>query len=156
LLSFCGVLIVVHLKTLETKVNAQDRKYWKLALICQMFELEQEFKRELQTVENSFKMPYISSLEKNGLEQGEKIGMQKGIQKGMQEGIQKGKEEGMQKGKEEGSLEEACSMLLRILERRFGPVPEGFVKKVNSASLPEIHHWTDLSLDAEKLEDIFS
>jgi hypothetical protein len=56
---------------------------------------------------------------------------------------------------QKGSLEEACSMLLRILERRFGPVPEGFVKKVNSASLPEIHHWTDLSLDAEKLEDVF-
>jgi hypothetical protein len=158
-----AMVVMVHLKTLETRGKDEDRKYWKLRFIRYMFErgftkdvipgiflfidwlmklpfvLEQEFKRELQTVEHSYTMPYITSWERAGIEQGKVIGMQQGIQQ----------------GKKEGCLEGKVGTLLTLLHHKFGSVPQVFVEKVNEAELAQINRWTKLVLDAEKIEDVF-
>ncbi len=71
--------------------------------------------------------------------------------KGRQEGRQEGRREGLQ----EGRRTEAASMLARILQRRFGPVPEQIQKTIEAASLEELENWVDRALDAETLADVF-
>jgi len=62
-----------------------------------------------------------------------------------QEGIEKGLKQGRQEGLQEG-LQEARGALLRDLERRFGPLPETILRRVDAiASIAEL---TEFSLRA--------
>ena len=66
-------------------------------------------------------------------------------QEGLEEGLQKGIEKGIEKGRQEG-LQEARGVLLRDLERRFGPLPEKIRRRVDAiASIAEL---TELSIRA--------
>lgn len=47
-------------------------------------------------------------------------------------------------------------MLLRILPRRFGPLPDEIAERVYKADPTTIETWSDRVLDAESLEDVFS
>ena len=56
-------------------------------------------------------MPYITSVER--------IGIQKGYEQGMEQGVQ----QGVQQGREEG-IQEGCQLLiLETLDERFGDIP---------------------------------
>ena len=52
-------------------------------------------------------------------------------------------------------LEGEATMLLRLLERRFGEIPEATAQRVFTASGDRLQRWGDRVLDAESLEDIF-
>jgi len=47
-------------------------------------------------------------------------------------------------------------LLLRILPRRFGPLPDEIAERVYKADPTTIETWSDRVLDAESLEDVFS
>ncbi|MBF0438180.1 MAG: DUF4351 domain-containing protein [Magnetococcales bacterium] len=72
-------------------------------------------------------MPYISSVER--------IGQKKGILIGRQEG--------------------KAEMLLHLIQRRFGMVPEAIHKQVFSANLTNLDTWIDRFLDSDSLQAIF-
>jgi len=59
--------------------------------------------QEIRDFEQSIAMPFITSMEKEGLE--------KGIEKGLEKGIEKGIEKGLVKGREEGREEVARRMI---------------------------------------------
>ncbi|ABK44496.1 putative transposase [Magnetococcus marinus MC-1] len=63
--------------------------------------------------------------------------------------------QGIQKGLEKGRQEEAASMLLRLLSRRFGPLPEEIQSRVTTSAVTEIEMWSDRIFDAESLESVF-
>jgi predicted transposase YdaD len=65
--------------------------------------------------------------------------------------VQEGFDEGIEKGIEKGQR----AMLLRLLGRRFGAVPEPIAARVDAATLPELERWSDRVLDAASLDDIF-
>jgi len=65
-------------------------------------------------------------------------------------------EQGVQQGIRKGRLEGEAKLLLRILPRRFGPLPDEISKRVYWADPETIETWVDRVLDAESLEDIFS
>jgi len=69
-------------------------------------------------------------------------------------------EQGVQQGIRKGRLEGEAKLLLRILPRRFRPLPAELSERVYRAdpeTIPEtIETWADRVLDAESLEDIFS
>jgi hypothetical protein len=91
---------MAHLKAQETRKDNQARKHWKFALVRQLYDrgynrtevfnlfrfidwiiklpkpLAREFWTELNTYEESRKMPYITSVEKIGFERGVKQGRQ--------------------------------------------------------------------------------
>ena len=91
-------VVMAQLKMLETKQDKPTRKIWKMQLVRQLYEsgynqdkvlnlfrfldwllklpkgLEAEFWQELSTYEEERKMPYVTSVEK--------IGIEKGIEKG--------------------------------------------------------------------------
>ena len=69
----------------------------------------------------------------------------------VREGEAKGRAEGKAQGRAEGKAE----TLLRLLQRRFGPVPASARSRVAVGSAAEIDAWLDALLDAQSLTDVF-
>ena len=67
---------------------------------------------------------------------------------------QEGRLEGRLEGQLEGRQEGQRALLTRLLERRFGPLPDWAAARVQQASSQELEHWTDQLLDATTLEAI--
>ena len=76
-------------------------------------------------------MPYITSIERMGLERG----------------LQQGRQEGRQQGE--------AAVLRRQLTRRFGPLPTWVEARLTQASLPELERWADRILEASQLDEVF-
>ncbi|MFM8331268.1 MAG: DUF4351 domain-containing protein [Candidatus Methylumidiphilus sp.] len=85
-------------------------------------------------------------------------GRREGIQEGRQEGRQEGKREGMQEGRREGIQEGLqqgeARILLRLLERKFGPLPKPVADQVLSADADTLLSWSERVLTAATLEDV--
>ncbi len=73
-----------------------------------------------------------------------------------QDVIAKGKPEWLRQGRQEGRQEGEAALLLRLLARRFGPLPDWASGNVVRADLPTLETWTDRVLDARSLEDVFA
>ena len=65
-----------------------------------------------------------------------------------------GKEEGRVEGEQEGARKEAMTLLTRLLERRFGPLPEAATQKLSAADLATLEAWSLRLLDAGSLEEV--
>jgi predicted transposase YdaD len=81
--------------------------------------------------------------------------MQKGLQKGRQEGLQEGRQEGLQEGRQEGRQEGLCQALKLLLVRRFGDLPQWYIRKLEQASTEQLEYWTAKIFDASSLEELF-
>jgi hypothetical protein len=64
-------------------------------------------------------------------------------------------DKGFDKGREDG-LETGRAMLLRLLDRRFGTVPEPIAARLAAATSPEVQRWFDRALDAASLDEVFA
>lgn len=111
-----AIVVMAHLKALETRDNRNQRKEWKLTLTRRLYEqgyerediinlfqfvdwimslpqiLEQEFWQEVIQLEEERRMPYITSVER--------IGIQKGIEQGIQQGIEQERQQSRQQFKQ--------------------------------------------------------
>jgi predicted nucleotidyltransferase/HEPN domain-containing protein len=85
---------------------------------------------------------------REGLEQGELRGREEGLREGLRQGRREGREEGLEEGQR--------ALLLRQLERRFGPLPAHVTERVAQASAPDLERWADRVLDAPGLDAVFS
>ncbi len=85
-------------------------------------------------------MRYVTSVEQ--------IGIEKGILQGMQQGLL----QGLTQGRAEGE----AYALRRLLQKRFGPLPEDALTRLHTASVDELEHWLDRALDADSLAEVFS
>ena len=63
-------------------------------------------------------------------------------------------EEGKRIGEELGEQRGEQRVLLRQMERRFGPVPEAAVERVRAASAPLLDEWADRILTAASLDEV--
>jgi len=122
-----AVVVMAHLKTMETKDDGSTRKRWKTELTKNLYrrgfekqdiinlyrfidwimvlpaELEDAYHQEIMEFEEEEKMRYVTTAER--------IGMEKGIKKGRIEGKLEGKIE----GKIEGSLKKATKTAKNLL-----------------------------------------
>lgn len=62
---------------------------------------------------------------------------------------------GLQEGREEGRHEAEITVLLRLLERRFGDVSPEIRQRIASADPVRIGQWIDQVIDAPDLATIF-
>ena len=146
-----AVVVMAHLKGREVRDGA-ERKQWKLRLMRGLYErgcardeilalfrfidwllvlpaaLEQEFWHELHQLEEERRMPYVTSVER--------LGMQKGFEQGLQQGLQQGVQQGLQQGK----LQAAREMLLEVVAMRFGGVPDDVLAVVRRLETIEPLH----------------
>jgi hypothetical protein len=107
----------------------------------------QESEQKAQLKEEIEKMSKIveKSWEEEVLEQGLKLGEERGIKKG--------EERGIIMGEERGELRGCRKSLRRILEARFGPLPEEWVKRIEAVNdLPQLEAATDRALKIPNLD----
>lgn len=69
---------------------------------------------------------------------------------------QKGRQEGRQQGHQEGQARGKAESLLRLLQRRFGPLPADLTERVTAAGNDELDRWTDRVLDVRTLAELFA
>ncbi|WP_206668635.1 DUF4351 domain-containing protein [Pseudomonas saliphila] len=60
--------------------------------------------------------------------------------------------EGIEKGRQEGE----ASMLIRQLTRRFGPLDEAVLQRLQHAGSDDLERWADNILDAQTLDEVFN
>jgi hypothetical protein len=60
-----------------------------------------------------------------------------------------------EQGKAEGKAEGEAALLRRMLERRFGPLPEWVLSRLESADTAELETWGLRLIDAASLEEVF-
>ena len=59
-------------------------------------------------------------------------------------------------GRVEGRVEGEAKSLIRLLERRFGPLPAAVKSRIDGADLNQLDAWIDRVLDAKSLEVMFA
>ena len=89
--------------------------------------LDQQVWHEIETIEESEKMQYITSVERIGIA----------------------------KGRLEGRLEGESKLLRKLLERRFGVLPTWASDKLNSATEEDLESWGEAVLTAPTLAAVF-
>jgi hypothetical protein len=150
-----ALVVMAQLRAKSSK-RAEERQAWKFQLVQLMYErgyerdvilelfrvidwmirlpdaLERQFLESVYQLEESKKMPYVTSAERFGIE--------KGIQQGMQQGMQQGE----------------ANMLLRQITRKYGvDVATAYREQVEKADTDTLLEWSERLLFAEKIEDIF-
>jgi hypothetical protein len=64
--------------------------------------------------------------------------------------------QGHAQGLAEGELKGQAEILLRMLRRRFGAVPESVELRVREATGDDLDRWTDGIFDAQSLDALFA
>jgi hypothetical protein len=149
-----ATVVMAHLKMMETRPDAVQRKNWKLSLIRALYDrglqrqeilnlyrfidwvmilpegLEKSFWQELKTFEEERKVTYVTTGERIGYAQGE------------------------QEGRQEGRQEEAQALILRQLSRRIGSVAPEIQTQVQSLSLFRLEALSEALLDFSEPDDL--
>ena len=94
-------------------------------------DLDLEFREELIAFEEERQMPYVTSVERIG--------------------IQKGREQGLEQGRKQGE----AAILLRQIALKFGPPSEDVRERIEAADADTLLDWSARILTAEQVEDIF-
>lgn len=65
-------------------------------------------------------------------------------------------EQGAARGREEGRVDGERAVVMRLVERRFGPLSEAARARLNAASLAELDACADRLLDARSLDEVLA
>ncbi len=71
------------------------------------------------------------------------------------EGFKHGKAEGRVEGKAEGRAEGEALVLKRLMQLKFGPIPENYQDKIQQADADTLLLWSERVLTAATMQDIF-
>jgi len=150
-----AVVVMAHLKAMETR-NAPGRRYrWKLELIKGLYErgydtedvrqlmrfidwvmqlpeeLEQKLETDLEKYEEDRKMEYISSFERRAMERGE--------QKGLQQGLQQA----------------AASVAVRQLRQILGDLKPATIKRIEVLPVKQLEKLSVALLKFSRMTDLY-
>jgi len=145
-----ATVIMAHLTAQSTRRNLAQRAQTKLWLTRRLYslgyqrediirlfhfidwllslpdELTTQFWQELETWEEQQRMPYITSVERMGI----------------------------QKGLEQGRTEERRQLIERLLQRKVGPLPDAIAQQVQALSPDHLLDLSEALLDFASLEDL--
>jgi hypothetical protein len=83
-------------------------------------------------------------------------GEQRGEQRGEQQGEQRGERRGEQRGEQIGRRQAAADLLVQLLTRRFGSLPDWVSDHVQTAETERLTEWSLRVLDAATLAAVFA
>ena len=150
-----ALITAAHILTRQTRKQNQARYEAKLRLVKILYQrhwnkqrvidlfiivdwlmklpewLEQQVWHEIETIEESEKMQYITSVERIGIARGRL------------------------EGRVEGRVEGEAKLLRRLLEHRFGALPAWVSAKLNSAAEQDLEAWGEAVLTAPSLDAVF-
>jgi flagellar biosynthesis/type III secretory pathway protein FliH len=78
----------------------------------------------------------------------------KALNQGLQEGIQQGLQEGIQQGLQRGSQQQANTLVLRLLSRRFGEISSDRLAQLNERSALDLENLAEALLDFNDILDL--
>ncbi|WP_031388492.1 DUF4351 domain-containing protein [Desulfonatronum thiodismutans] len=149
-----ALVTAAHLLTKQTRQNPASRYTAKLRLIRILFqrgwerqrildlfmvidwlmhlppELEKKLGDDILQIEEEHKMPYVSSIERIGIE--------------------KGRAQGLSQGQKQGQ----ARMLQKLLAKRFGMLPSWAEQRILSAQPDQLEDWSLRVLDGKSVEDV--
>ena len=147
-------VVMAHLKAMETGKAPGERYRWKLYLIKRLYrlgygrrdvillfefidwvmtlpkDLEKSFRDEIQEMEEERKMPYISSVQRLG------------------------REEGLEEGRKEGREEGTANLLERMISKRFDIERQAVAPIFEGLKTGQIEELADLFVEADSLDEI--
>jgi hypothetical protein len=113
-------------------------------------EVEQHVLRQIQRYEEVGNMPYISTAERLGLQQG----LERGLQQGLERGLQQGLERGLQQGLEQGRHAAAHELVMRLVIKRCGPLDPQLVEQIEALSTKQLDDLALATLDFADSSDL--
>ncbi|MDM8544062.1 DUF4351 domain-containing protein [Desulfococcaceae bacterium HSG9] len=143
-----AIVVMAHLKTIETRKEPERRFRWKLNLIKMLYrrgysklnvlnlfrfidwvmvlpkEMEKNLTVKMDEFQEEKKMRYVTNIEKFGIE--------KGLQ------------------------QEAYKLIALQLKARFGAIPKWAEEKLSDAATEELENWGVQLISAKKIEDVFA
>lgn len=93
-------------------------------------------------------MKYVTSVER--------LAIERGLQKGMEQGLEIGIEKGIEQGIEQGRVQGTASVLLRLLNRRFGPLSPDITRRLSQSTPEQLEIWAERVLDARAIDEVFA
>ena len=171
-----AIITAAHILTQQTRKNDKKRyeakhllvkilyqRKWDKQRIIDLFRiidwmmklpvaLEQQLQHEIEALEESTKMQYVTSIERMAIAKG----LERGLEQGLEQGLERGLEQGLERGLERGVLKGEQKTLRRLLERRFHALPDWAIERISQASEAELEQWLDNVLDASSIEAIFT
>ena len=75
--------------------------------------------------------------------------------RGWEKGRAAGRAEGEAKGRAEGRLAGEAEILIRLVETKFGPLPQRAHTRIAAADAEQLLVWAERVLTAEALEEVF-
>ena len=115
-------------------------------------EFEQRLWQDIENIEGERKVKYVTSVERLAIERG----LQKGMEQGLEIGIEKGIEQGIEKGIEKGRAQGSASVLLRLLNRRFGPLSPDIIRRLSQSTPEQLEIWAERVLEARTIDEVFA
>ncbi|GAQ25683.1 Rpn family recombination-promoting nuclease/putative transposase [Tepidanaerobacter syntrophicus] len=79
---------------------------------------------------------------------------EEGLKEGLKEGLEKGMEKGLEKGLEKGKREERITTAIKLLTKKFGPLPEELKSKISKLDSVTLEIIIDGIFDYESLDDV--
>ena len=79
-----------------------------------------------------------------------------GLQEGLQQGLQQGRQQGRQEGRQEGLRQGEAAVLMRLAERKFGPLSEANRRRIDEADSDTLLRWSERILSAQTLDEVFA
>ncbi len=100
------------------------------------------FEKKVLAYEEKNRMPFITSIER--------IGIEKGLKKGRQEGRDEGRQEGRNEGRQEGQT----ALIVRMLKRRWGAIAPELEIRVSKLSLAQLEDLGEMLWDFQNPKDL--
>jgi predicted transposase/invertase (TIGR01784 family) len=153
-----ATVVMVHLRTLETKKDRRSRKEYKLILMKRLYQqgfrkqdiinlydfidwimtlpkkLQAEFDQQITQYEEEMKMPYITSTQRLAEERGRR------------EGEQRGEQQGKLKGKQE--------LITKQLNRRLGEIQQPLVEQIRQLPVDQLELLGEAIFDFSTVTDL--
>lgn len=112
--------------------------------------LEIQYHQEVDHIEAELQMPYITSIERRSLKRGHQQGFSEGLEQGVKKGLEQGRQQGLSK-----ALERQRQLIRRLLELRFGELPEWVDERLGGADADVLEQWGERLISATTLEKVF-
>jgi hypothetical protein len=157
-----ALAVVAHLRTRASRRDPRQRLAWKVELTRLLHErghdreriqnlfkfidwllilpavLRVRYTAEVDRIHEEKRMPYVTSVEREHIAAAERIALQQGIQQGMQQGRRDGQ----------------ASVILRLLERRWGGVDDDVRAAVAALSPERLEALADRLLDFASVDEV--